>query len=168
MSLGVCPGCEGISVTVNENQRVFTLLKFGAKHHSIYKVKQCTEKVHGQFVKSFSLIPDEILATFIPSASDNRFMVLGTDEHNDWLIHVFDAEGRLLKLIRGDFLSVVVIGVMAFHISTERIIIPSMNNDGNVMFSISTEDGKLVHAVHLSENRKDSLCIRYNSRDFKI
>ena len=54
-------------------------------------------------------------------------------------------------------MSVVLIGVMAFHLSTERILIPSLNNDGNVIFAISTKDGNLVHAVHLNTEKIHSV-----------
>ena len=80
---------------------------------------------------------------------------MGTDEFEGRLfISVTDEKSRYLnchsKCVGGSRLPV---GVIAFHLSTEHILVPSLHNDGRVNIKILTKDGKPVHAIRLETEK---------------
>lgn len=153
-SFDVWPASEGISVTVNENRRVFVLLKnLKSTYEDSYTVE--VREADGQYVNSFSLKPLERLRAepaYITAASDNHVMVLLTGCFK--YIHVFDAEGHFLEHI-----SVVpsFARVMAFHLSTEHILVPSWKYNGSVIIEIQTKDGKRMRIIDLKTENTDSI-----------
>ena len=155
---------DGISVTVNENQRVFVLFAIATENNVSFEVAVC--EADGQYVYSFGPFPDGLLPTFITSASDNRLIVLGTDESKKAVIYVLDAEGLLLG-IHGGRSMVPICGVMAFHLPTEHMVIPSLEN-GSVNIAIRTKDGKLTYVVHLETKKIHSVSGITSTTDGRI
>lgn len=155
-SSDVWPNSSGISVTVNENQRVFVLLRQGlVRLRTPYTVEVC--EVDGQHVRSFSFKPLVGEPACITSAGGNHVIVLFTEVTNIH-IHIYDEEGNFLNHVsRGLFFSMVQIGAIAFHLSTEHIIIPLIRRNDTVNIEVLTKNGMPVHTVHLETEEIDSL-----------
>lgn len=155
-SSDVWPNSSGISVTVNENQRVFVLLRQGlVRLRTPYTVEVC--EADGQHVRSFSFKPLVGEPAFITSAGGNHVIVLFTEVTNIH-IHIYDEEGNFLNHVsHGLFFSMVQIGAIAFQLSTEHIIIPLIRRNDTVNIEVLTKNGMPVHTVHLETEEIDSL-----------
>lgn len=141
---------RGISVTVNGNQKVFVLMKHFQNGKARYRV--AVHQADGTIVKYFSVFQFGRKPTCITCGSENRVMVWNSDESYNYgnchLIDFFDAEGDHLSYLRFHDSSLLPVRVMAFHLSTEHFLIPSLNHDGALNIEIYTKDD-LEHVRNL-------------------
>lgn len=141
---------RGISVTVNGNQKVFVLMEHFQNGKASYRV--AVHQADGTIVKYFSVLQFGRKPTCITCGSENRVMVWNSDESYNYgnchLIDVFDAEGNHLSYLRLRVFSLLPVRVMAFHLSTEYFLIPSLNHDGALNIQICTKDD-LEHVRNL-------------------
>lgn len=153
----VWPNFTGISVTVNENQRVFVLLK--AQFDSVSLRNPYTVEVreaNGQHVKWFLFEPLVEEAACITSAGGNHVIVLFTVKGNI-RVHIYDEEGNILNRLSLDFF-LYPVRAIAFHLSTEHILISSISPiSRNVNIEIRKKNGMPVHTVHLKTEKIHSV-----------
>ena len=141
----------GISVTVNRNQKVFVLMEHFQNGKASYRV--AVHQADGTIVKYFSVLQFGRKPTCITCGSENRVMVWNShcDESHyfgDCCIDFFDAEGNHLSYLYRSFFILLPVKVMAFHLSTEHFLIPSLNHYGALNIKICTKGG-LEHVRNL-------------------
>lgn len=146
----------GISVTVTANRKVCVLMVNSQNCEANYRV--AVHQADGETVNNFS-VPQCLgkKPSCIISGSEDHVMVWSSDVHNVHyeanLIHFFDAEGNLLKSLTCHVSPLLPVRVMAFHQSTEHILIPSRKYDGTLNIQIRTEDGTPVRILHMETDK---------------
>ena len=146
----------GISVTVTGNRKVFVLMANLQNCDAKYRV--AVHQADGKMVNNFSVLEYGREPTCIISGGGNHVMVgIYNVNHcynsNANVIHFFDAQGYLLKVFNYKIFSLVPVRVMAFHVSTEHIVIPSRNYDGALDIDIRTKDGKLMRNLQMETDK---------------
>ena len=146
----------GISVTVTENRRVFVLMANIQNCKTNYTV--AVHQADGEIVNNFSVLLLVTEPTCILPGSENHVMIWSSDVNNHLndnnLILFFDAEGHLLKSLNCNVSSLLPIRVIAFHLSTEHILIPSPQDDLALRINIHTKDDKPVRRLYMETDRK--------------
>ena len=113
-------------------------------------------EANGQHVRWFKFVPLVGEPACITSAGGNHVMVLFSVKENI-CIHIYDEEGNFLNRVSlGLFFSATQIGAIAFHLSTEHILITSISRN-IVNIEIRTKNGMPVHTVHLKSEKIDSV-----------
>lgn len=141
---------RGISVTVNGNGKVFVLMKSLQNCEDNYRV--AVHQADGEVVNNFSVSQFVREPTSIISGSEDHVMVWSFENK----IHVLDAEGHLLKSFSGLLrsFSSLPVTVIAFHLSTEHILIPSGEYHDNALnIEILTKDGERVRSLRMETGK---------------
>lgn len=132
----------GVSVTVNGNRKVFVLMEHFQNGKASFRV--AVHQADETIVKYFSVLQFAGREpTCITCGSENRVMVWSRGES----ITFFDEEGNHLSCLHLRVFPLPV-RVMAFHLSTEHFVIPSLNHDGVLNIEIRTKDD-LEHVRNL-------------------
>lgn len=136
---------RGISVTVNGNGKVFVLMKSSQNCEDNYRV--AVHQADGEVVNNFSVPQFVREPTSIISGSEDHVMVWSFENK----IHVLDAEGHLLKSLFGPLsFPLLPVTTIAFHLSTEHILIPSVEYHDNALdIKILTKDGVRVRNLRM-------------------
>ena len=135
---------RGISVTVNGDGKVFVLMQSLQNFSREYNYRVAVHQADGEMVNNFSVSQFVREPTSIISGSEDHVMVWSFQN----LIRVFDAEGHLLKSLRG--FSLPPVRAIAFHLSTEHILIPSRDyHDKALNIEIFTKDGERVRNLRM-------------------
>lgn len=139
----------GISVTVNGNGKVFVLIKSLQNCEDNYRV--AVHQADGEVVNNFSVSQFVREPTSIISGSEDHVMVWSYENH----IHVLDAEGHLLKSLSSPLIYYLPpVRVIAFHLSTEHILIPSGEYHDNALnIEILTKDGERVRNLRMETGK---------------
>lgn len=140
---------RGISVTVNGNGKVFVLMKSLQNCEDNYRV--AVHQADGEVVNNFSVSQFMREPTSIISGSEDHVMVWSYENP----IHVLDAEGHLLKSLSSPLIySLPPVRVIAFHLSTEHILIPSGEYHDNALnIEILTKDGERVRNLRMETGK---------------
>ena len=104
-------------------------------------------------MNDFSVLPLGREPTYIIPGSEDHVMVWCSERYSFNLIHFFDAEGHLLKSLTFNVPTLLPVRVMAFHQSTEHILIPSRNYYGVLNIEITTKDGKPVRNLRMETDK---------------
>jgi len=147
----------GISVTVNGNQKVFVLMEHFQNGKASFRV--AVHQVDGTIVKYFSVLQFAGREpTCITCGSENQVMVWSSGES----ITFFDEEGNRLSCLHLRVFPLPV-RVMAFHLSTEHFVIPSLNHDRALNVEIRTKDDS-VGIWNYSDRGRTHCCTLYHKR----
>ena len=142
---------RGISVTVTGNRKVFVLMANLQNREANYIV--AVHQADGEIVGNFSVLHFRRRPNCIISGSEDHVMVWSSEItnglYNTNVIQYFDTEGHLLKSFTWSDAFLLPARVIAFHLSTERILFPSRNYNGALDIGIRTKDGKLVRNLHM-------------------
>lgn len=140
---------RGISVTVNGNGKVFVLIESLQNCADNYRV--AVHQADGEVVNNFSVSQFVREPTSIISGSEDHVMVWSFENK----IHVLDAEGHLLKRLSSPLIySLPPVRVIAFHLSTEHILIPSGEYHDNALnIVILTKDGERVRNLRMETGK---------------
>lgn len=105
----------------------------------------------GEVVNNFSVSQFVREPTSIISGSEDHVMVWSFENK----IHVLDAEGHLLKSLSGRLsFSLLPFTVIAFHLSTDHILIPSRDYHDNALnIEILTKDGERVRNLRMETGK---------------
>ena len=164
-------GCTGISVTVTGNRRVFVLMANLQNREAKYRV-DVQEADAGELVDNFPVKHFGRGPTCIISGSEDRVMVWSFEGNNGLFnsnrIQVFNTEGHLLKSDTWRDSSLLPVRVMAFHLSTEHILIPLRNYGGTLNIDIRTKDGKPMRNLQMETEKIGSISGITETKDGRI